>query len=96
MADDNEDEDAPAVELGEGDPVDGAPIARIASRLYWPIQKSEIARKEGDATIRTPDGPRDLDDVLAAVDETYFEKRQEFLDHVRGVVGTGPVPTADR
>jgi hypothetical protein len=94
MADDNEKAEEPAVELGEGEPVEGAPLARVASRLHWPVQKSEIVRKEGDATIRTPDGPRELDGVLAEVDETYFEKRQEFLDHVRAVIGTGPVPTA--
>lgn len=95
MADDNENEGTPAVELGEGEPVEGAPLARVASRLHWPIQKSEIVRKEGDATIRTPDGPRELDATLADVDETYFEKRQEFLEAVRDVVGTGPVATAN-
>lgn len=94
MADDDTDEEAPAVELGEGEPVEGAPLARVASRLHWPVQKSEVARKEGDSTIRTPDGPRDLSDVLGDVDVSYFEKRQEFVDAVRDVVGTGPVPTA--
>ena len=59
MADDNEDE-GPAVELGDGEPVDGAPVARISSRLFWPIQKSEIVRREGAETIRTPDGPQQL------------------------------------
>jgi hypothetical protein len=95
MADDNEDADEPAVELGEGDPVEGAPLARVASRLHWPVQKSEIHRKEGEATVRTPEGPRTVEDLLVEVDETYFESRQEFLETVRGVVGTGPVPTAD-
>jgi hypothetical protein len=95
MADDNEEAEEPAVELGEGDPVEGAPLARVASRLHWPIQKSEIARKEGGATVRTPDGPRELDAVLADVEETYFEKQQEFLAAVREVIGTGPVPTAN-
>ena len=95
MADDNEEAEEPAVELGEGEPVEGAPLARVASRLHWPIQKSEIARKEGDETIRTPDGPRELDAVLADVDGSYFEKQQEFLDAVREVIGTGPIPTAD-
>ncbi|WP_158057566.1 DUF5789 family protein [Halorussus halophilus] len=96
MADDNEEEaDEPAVELGEGESVEGAPLARVASRLHWPIQKSEIERKEGDATVRTPDGPRELSDVLGDVDETYFESRQEFQRLVRDAVGTGPIPTAD-
>lgn len=95
MADDNEEEEGPAVELGEGDSVEGAPVARVASRLFWPIQKSEIVRKEGGATIRTPDGPRELADVLGDVDETYFDSRQEFQRLVRDAVGTGPIPTAD-
>lgn len=95
MADDNEDEAEPAVELGTGESVEGAPLARVVSRLHWPIQQSEIIRKVGDETIRTPDGPQDLSDVLADVDETYFESRQEFTRHVRDVTGTGSIPTAD-
>ena len=95
MADDNEEDEGPAVELGEGEPVDGAPLARVASRLHWPIQKSEIVRKTGEETIRTPDGPRPLSDLLAEVDETYFERRQDFVNEIRSVTGTGPIPTAD-
>lgn len=96
MAEDNdEDEEGPVVELGEGEPVDGAPLARVASRLHWPIRASEVDRLEGDSTIRTPDGPRELSDVLADVEVTYFQSRPEFTDAVRDVVGTGPVPTAD-
>lgn len=94
MADDTEDE-GPAVELGERDPVDGAPLARVTSRLFWPVQKSEIERKEGGETIRTPDGPQDLADVLEAVDETYFQSEQEFTNAVEDAIGTGPIPTAD-
>ncbi|WP_276300585.1 DUF5789 family protein [Halorussus lipolyticus] len=95
MADDNEEEAEPAVELGEGEPVEGAPLARVAARLYWPIQKSKILEKEEGAVIRTPDGPRELADVLAEVDETYFQSKREFTNGVRSAVGTGPVPTAD-
>lgn len=96
MAEDNdEEEDAPVVELGEGESVEGAPLARVASRLHWPAERSEIDRKEGDATIRTPDGPRALSDVLQDVDTTYFQSRPEFTDAVRDVIGHGPVPTAD-
>lgn len=97
MAEDtDEEEDAgPTVELGDDEPVEGAPLARVAARLHWPVEHSEVDRKEGDATIRTPDGPRELSDVLADVDVTYFESRQEFVDAVRDVVGTGPIPTAD-
>jgi hypothetical protein len=96
MADDTDEEDeAPAVELGEGEPVEGAPLARVAARLHWPIEHSEVDRKEGDATVRTPDGQRELSAVLEDVDVTYFESRREFVDAVRDVVGTGPIPTAD-
>jgi len=93
MADDEDDE--PAVELGEGDPVEGAPLARISARFMWGIEKSEIERREGDTPIRTPDGPRALADLLADVDATYFATRQEFEDAVGAVVGDGPVPTVE-
>lgn len=96
MADDSdEDEEAPAVELGEGADVEGAPLARVSARLLWGIEKSTVVEREGDTTIRTPDGPRDLGDVLEAVDETYFDTRQAFEDAVRAEIGTGPVPTAE-
>jgi hypothetical protein len=94
MADDT-DEEGPAVELGEGEPVEGAPLSRVAARLTWAIQKSEVDRKEGDTVLRTPDGPRELSDVLAEVDETYFDTRRAFEDAVRAVIGTGPVPTTE-
>ena len=94
MADDS-DEDEPAVELGEGATVEGAPLARVASRLHWPIQKSEIDRKEGETVIRTPDGPQELTEILDGVDVPYFERRQEFINVVRDAIGTGPIPTAD-
>ena len=92
MADEEEDE-APAVELGEGESVEGAPLARVASRLTWPQEKSSILKKEGDAVIRTPSGPQTLEDVLADVDETYFDTRQTFVNDVQDVVGRGPVAT---
>jgi hypothetical protein len=94
MADDDS-EDEPAVPLGEGDPVEGAPVARVAERLMWGVERSEIVAREGDTVVRTPDGPRDLADVLADVDQPYFATRQEFLDAVREIIGTGPVPTAE-
>jgi hypothetical protein len=93
--DDDEDAEGPAVELGDGAPVEGAPLARVASRLHWPLEASELERKEGDSTIRTPDGPREVSALLTDVDVTYFESRREFTEAVRAVVGTGPVPTAD-
>ncbi len=91
MSDDDETE--PAVELGEGPNVDGAPLARVASRLTWPQERSRINEKEGDAVVRTPDGPRELTAVLEEVDETYFDRRQTFLAAVRDVIGHGPVAT---
>ena len=91
MSDDDETE--PAVELGEGPNVDGAPLARVASRLTWPQERSRINEKEGDAVDRTPDGPRELTAVLEEVDETYFDRRQTFLAAVCDVIGHGPVAT---
>ncbi|MXR41797.1 hypothetical protein GRX01_10675 [Halobaculum sp. WSA2] len=97
MADDDEpeEEEEPAVELGEGPTVEGAPLARVASRLTWPQERSAVLDKEGDATIRTPDGPRELSDVLSEVDITYFDRRQTFVDAVENEVGRGPVRTAE-
>ena len=96
MSDDDEDaDDEPAVELGEGESVEGAPVARVASRLHYAIEKSEVVRREGDTVVRTPDGPRELAAVLEESGEVYFDTRQSFLEAVREVVGTGPVPTAD-
>jgi hypothetical protein len=95
MADDETDEEGPVVELGEGAAVEGVPLARVTSRLTWGIERSALERRVGDIEIRTPDGPTSLGDVLADVDETYFERRQEFEASVREVVGTGPVPTEE-
>lgn len=94
MADDDS-EDEPAVSLGEGDPVEGAPLARVAERLMWGIEKSAIEEREGETTVRTPDGPQQLGEILAEIDQPYFASRQEFVDAVEKVIGTGPVPTAD-
>ncbi|AGN00986.1 hypothetical protein L593_05185 [Salinarchaeum sp. Harcht-Bsk1] len=93
--DDAEDEEAeePAVELGEQTPVEGAPLARVTARLHFPLQKSEIQRREGGSTIRTPSGPRTVTDVLADVETTYFATDDEFRSTVEDVIGTGPVPT---
>ena len=81
------------VELGDGPTVAGVPLARISSRLTYGIEKSAIVRREGDTDIRTPDGPRELGDVMAEVQTPYFERRQEFETAVREVIGRGPVPT---
>lgn len=92
----DEESDETAVTLGEADPVEGAPVARVAARLMWGIEKSAVIDREGDTVVRTPDGPRELADLLEEVDRTYFATRQEFEGSLREVVGTGPVPTADR
>lgn len=95
MAEDAEDEaaDEPSVELGTGATVEGAPLARVAARLTWPIERSEVVRKEGETEIRTPDGPRSLADILEEVDTTYFATRQAFVGDVRAAIGVGPIPT---
>ena len=94
MSDNDEAADAePAVELGDGPDVSGEPIARVASRLTWPAKRSDVRTQEGDAEIRTPDGPRELDDVLADCDVPLFESRSEFVTAVEDIVGQGPVAT---
>jgi len=94
MADEEEDE-GPVVELGEGEPVEGAPLARVASRLTWPQERSFVERKEGDAVVRTPDGPRELADLLEEAGETYFESRQHFVEEIQSVTGVAPVQTEE-
>lgn len=93
MADEDESGEEPSVALGEGDPVEGAPLARVSARLHYGIEKSEVRRREGDNAVRTPDGPRELNDVLDETDATYFDTRQAFEGAVREIVGRGPVPT---
>jgi len=97
MSEDDGEEAAeePAIELGDGPDVEGAPLARVASRLSWGIEKSTVIDREGDAVIRTPDGPRELGPIVEAIDVPYFEKRQEFETAVRDHVGDGPVQTAE-
>lgn len=90
MADEDEE---PAVTLGESHEVEGAPLSRVTARLMWGIEKGAIEHREGDTVVRTPEGPRELADILAEVDSTYFATKQEFQNAVRDVVGTGPVPT---
>ena len=94
MADDDAEEE-PVVELGERTPVEGAPVARVASRLTWPAGAGEVREKEGDAVVRTPEGPREVAEVLDEVDAVYFERRQRFVEAVTAVVGDGPVETAE-
>lgn len=90
-----DEEQEPAVELGEGQPVEGAPLARVTSRLHYGIERSEVRRREGDTEIRTPDGPRELTDVLDESDATYFDTQRALERTIRDVIGRGPVPTAE-
>jgi hypothetical protein len=89
----DEEADEPAVELGSGEAVEGQPVTRVASRLVWPKSKSDVIDQEGDAAVRTPDGARELADVLAETDETLFDSRGAFVETVAEVVGRGPVAT---
>jgi len=91
--DESEEAEEPAIELGDGADVAGAPLARVSARLTWGIEHSTIVDREGDTTIRTPDGPQELATVLEDVDVPYFADRQEFESAVRDVIGTGPIPT---
>ena len=95
MADDDEEEREPVVELGDGPRVEGAPLARVSSRLTWGIEKSRLETREGNTEIRTPEGPKRLGDVLGSVEKSYFTRRQDFEDTIEGAVGTGPIPTAE-
>lgn len=93
-ADDEEaDSEPPAVQLGDGRDVEGAPIARVAARLTWPQTHSDIVEKVGETEIRTPDGPETVETVLESVDTTYFDRRQTFVNAVFDVVGRQPVAT---
>lgn len=93
MSDD--DSETATVELGEQQAVDGAPLARVASRLTWPSEASLIRRQEGKTVIRTPEGPRTINTLLDAVEADYFATRQEFESSLRAVIGTGPVPVGE-
>ena len=91
--DGDDEESGPAVELGEGQAVSGEPVARVASRLTWPATRSDVRAQEGDAVVRSPDGPRELDAVLADSSVPLFESRSDFLAEVKDRVGRGPAAT---
>lgn len=95
MSDDEDENETPTVSLGDGATVEGAPLARISSRLTWGMARSTVLDRVGDTAIRTPEGPRELASILEEVDLSYFESRHEFESRVRDVVGVGPVPTED-
>ena len=91
--DEEAEEEAPAVELGEGPDIEGEPLARVASRLTWPAKRSDVRAQEGETVIRTPEGPVELDEALAESEVPLFESRSDFLEAVENVVGRGPVAT---
>lgn len=93
MADEDEEEDEPAVDLGTGPEVPGAPLARVAARQTWPKEKSEIVERDGDVQIRSAEGPIDLADLLSDVEDTYFASERHFTEAVRERLATGPVAT---
>ncbi len=96
MADDeDQEEEGPAVELGEHRPVEGAPITRLTARLHYGIERSEVDRRLGEEEIRTPDGPRQLGNVLDSLEETYFPRQQDLEAAVRDAVGHGTVPAGE-
>jgi hypothetical protein len=90
MTDDDSEE--PAVTLGAGQAVEGAPLARVSARLMWGIEKSAVREREGETLIRTPDGPTELETLLTDVDKQYFSTRQEFEAALSDVIGDGAVP----
>lgn len=94
MADNDEEEDAePAVELGDGVTVQGAPLSRVAARMTWPMEKSALIERAGAEEIRTADGPVSLEALLETVDDTYFGSQQHFVEAVREELPSGPITT---
>ncbi len=76
---------------GETPSVQGAPLARVAARLSWPIEAETIRTREGDTLIRTTSGSQSVATCLDEIDVDYFASREEFLRAFRPIVGTGPV-----
>jgi hypothetical protein len=90
---DDEDGEEPAVTLGTQRTVEGAPLARVSARLMWGIEKSAVEKREGETVIRTPDGPRELGELLTDVDKQYFSTQQEFEAALADVIGDSAIPT---
>ncbi len=95
MSEEADEDEAPAVALGEETSVAGAPLARIAARFTWPIEKSEIRARDGETEIRTADGPTPLGTVLEDIDDSYFATRRHFVTAVRDQLPQGSVSTAE-
>lgn len=90
---DDEEEEEPAVELGEASTVEGAPLSQVAARHTWPKEKSEIVERDGHVEIRSADGPLELSELLETVDDTYFASQRHFVEVVREQLPPGPVAT---
>lgn len=95
MSEDDEEADSSGVELGSEAPIEGVPVARVASRLHWGMSKGEIGDREGDTVIRTSDGPQELATILESVEVPYFESRREFVEAIRDEIGVGPIPEGE-
>lgn len=95
MSEEDDAEEGPVVPLGDGEDVEGAPLARVVSRLHWGMSKGEIAEREGTTVIRTADGPQELGTILDDVETPYFESRREFTEAVRSQIGVGPIPSGE-
>ncbi len=89
-------DEEPEIELGEHTPVEGAPLARVADRLTWPIEASTVRDREGATQIRTPDGPRAVSDLLSETDTEYFPTREAFVETLDAAIGDGPVTPASQ
>jgi len=77
------------------DPVEGAPLARVSSRLTWPKEKSEVDRLEGESVIRTPTDPANCPPCSRTSMKRTSSATRNSEANVRDVIGTGPIPTAD-
>jgi len=87
-----DDSEKPAVQLGTGNAVEGAPLARVTERLMWGIEKSAVRKREGETAIRTPEGPQELGELLTDVDRQYFATRQEFEAALDDAISDGAIP----
>ena len=89
MADDDA-ETPPSVSLGPDEPVAGAPIARVAARLHYPLPRSQLLDRAGTVEIRTPSGPTQLGTIIEASDARLFPTAAALISTVRETVGEAP------
>jgi hypothetical protein len=89
MSDDDA-ETAPTVSLGADEPVDGAPIARVAARLHYPLPRSQLVARAGEIQIRTPAGPTTLATIIEETDAQIFPTAAALISTVRESAGDAP------